>query len=151
MRQLVPATLIAGFLTVTICVADDASEADHVALQGTWTAVSGAVSGQEVTDDALKVFKIVVKGDKMTFAGNESTFALDADHAPRVIAVTPLSGPRKGKTQRAIYSLERNTFRLCMRAEPKENAPPPEAFETKAGDGLVLVTFQRDAAPPDAR
>lgn len=152
MHRRIPFALTLGLMITAVAVAADASKEDHAALQGSWTAVSGEVAGQAVNDEALRVFKIVVQDDKITFAGNESKFAVDASKTPKVIAVTPLAGPRKGKTQRAIYAIENNTFKLCLASDPAKPAPtPPTGFATQPGDGWVLVTFKRDVAPADGK
>lgn len=143
--------LATGLFIAADDVKKDASKDDQAAMQGNWTATSGEIQGQKVTDEAIKVFKIVVKGNKITFTGTPgSTFELDATKKPRVIAVTPLDGPRKGKTQRAIYSIDKDTLKLCMSNDrTKDNQPPPKEFATKPGDGLTLITFKRDPAEKD--
>ena len=143
---ILPALTIALSLTA-VDVKGDAAKNDLAALQGTWVAISGEVQGQKVNDAALRVFKIVIKGTRITFAGNrESTFELDTATSPRLIAVTPLDGPRKGKTQRAIYSVEKDILKLCMPGDPTKEGLPPREFTTRPGDGYTLVTFKRDTA-----
>jgi uncharacterized protein (TIGR03067 family) len=148
MKSCVFLALAIGLFVAAGDVKADSSTEDLAAMQGTWTAISGEVQGQKVTDDAIRVYKIIVKGNTITFMGTlESTFELDVTKTPKVIAVTPLDGPRKGKTQRAIYSLENGIFKVCMASDPaKGNAQPPKELATRPGDGLAIVTLKRDTA-----
>ncbi len=52
-----------------------------------------------------------------------------------------LDGPVKGKPQRGIYQLDKDRLVLCINNEKDQ---PPTEFATKAGDGLRLLTLQRE-------
>lgn len=137
--------VVMGLLIATSGVNANAAGDDTAALQGEWIAISGEVQGQKIANDALYVFKLVVRGNKVTFAGSlESNFELDETSTPKVVSVTPLTGPRTGTTQRAIYSIKGDILKLRMLNDPaKSNTQQLQEFVTKPGDGTAVVTFKR--------
>lgn len=140
--------LVTGLLVVTVDVNANAAGDDAAALQGEWIAISGEVQGQKIADDALYVFQLVIRGNKVTYAGSlESNFELDETSKPKVFSVTPLTGPRKGKTQRAIYSINGDILKVRMSNDPaKSSAQQLQEFATKPGDGTAVVTFKRKSS-----
>jgi hypothetical protein len=54
---------------------------------------------------------------------------------------------RKPVSYPATYAIEDGRLKLCIRLDASGGFGPPKKFATKAGDGCVLVEFERD--PPD--
>ncbi|HEX4608689.1 MAG TPA: sigma-70 family RNA polymerase sigma factor [Urbifossiella sp.] len=120
--------------------ADDLAE-----LQGNWTATALEGDGQKAPEDAVKAFKVTIKGNQITFnpqADNRtSTFRLDPSKNPKELTATPADGPQKGVPVRTIYSLKNGVLTLCMNNAGGE---PPTEFATKAGDGLRLLVLKKE-------
>ncbi len=116
---------------------------DKQLLQGTWVAVSGEMNGKPMPADGNDQFKLVIRGDRMTFhnQGAENrvmTFRLDPTKNPKEMSLTP----EKGLTITAIYALQDGRFKLC--AQNKEDAKKPTRFATAPGSGLIFIVFERE-------
>jgi uncharacterized protein (TIGR03067 family) len=147
MRFVVPAFLI---LLLTLCagaVQDDAAKKDLEALQGTWTAVAGERNGQKASEDDLKNFKVVFKGDKMIINPDNdnrtASFKLDPSNKPRALDITPEQGPKKGVSLPAIYELDGEALKICYDNEGVSDKRPTE-FKTAPKSGLWLLVLKRE-------
>jgi uncharacterized protein (TIGR03067 family) len=108
-------------------------------------------------DEAKKIksTKWVVTADKITFAmpGQEdqnASYKLDPTKKPKEIDLTPLDGPanEKGKTGRAIYSLDGDVLKICMPGSLATGERPTE-LATKEGGKTSLFIFKRVTANKD--
>lgn len=110
-------------------------------LQGEWTAGEQYVSGKALTDSPGA--KVAFTPGTMTFDGAEKlsvSFVVDPAATPNRITLIP----RKrgvGPLLHGIYSLDGDTLELCINLAI--NGAPPRAFETKDGDGCMLLKLQR--------
>lgn len=124
--------------------APDPKKADRVNIQGTWIAVSAEVGGEAMPAEAIKDFTVVISADKVRFNPKKddrsATYKLDPTRTPKVIELTPLEGPAKGKPQRAIYELTGDRLKLCVQ---NGKGDPPMKFETKPGTDLRLLVLKR--------
>jgi uncharacterized protein (TIGR03067 family) len=127
------------------------TESDRQLLQGTWIPITVALNGKiysmdqfhrEVTDDRLI---------RLTFSGNDCSvqirefdatirsdlaqFHLVANQNPKQIDFL-----REDQTERAIYSLNSEQLRLCIRLGV---GPRPTQFVTKEDSNLEIWTFKR--------
>jgi uncharacterized protein (TIGR03067 family) len=136
--------LTGGLLFAAGALPANASDNDREKLQGTWVAVSGEANGQQAPQEAVRGFKMFVRGDRITFTPEtdqrESSFKLDPSQHPKAIVITPLDGPRKGRPQRGLYSFEKGYLKLCVNNEKEQS---PIEFATKPGDGLRLLVLKR--------
>jgi uncharacterized protein (TIGR03067 family) len=148
MQSRVLLALAIGLLVAADDPKKNSADDDVAAMQGNWVGILGEIEGKKFGENEIQNFKVVVKGKKMTFpGGREGSFELDASKTPKIISLTPLDGPKKGKTQRAIYSIEKDSLKLCLTNSPAVDDPQPaKEFKTKAGDGLTLIVFKREAA-----
>ena len=80
--------------------------------------------------------------DGKAIASGTSTF--DPQANPKTIDFTPENGETKGELYLGIYELGPQVRRLCFAPPGK---PRPEAFQTRMGDGRILVTFERQDNP----
>ena len=145
--------MVAGFVVswfvVAVANADDAAKKDVKKLQGKWQAVELQVQGKKAPPEQVKKFRIVIKGDEITFnpdGGNrKSKFKVDPSKSPKTMDMTPLDGPRKGKTILGIYSREKGQLKICIPNSPNKSdiTKRPTEFKTASGDGLYLLTFER--------
>jgi RNA polymerase sigma factor (sigma-70 family) len=116
--------------------------ADQQLLQGTWVAVSGEQEGKPWPAERAEECKLVIRGNRMTFADQEGKgaipFRLDPTKNPKEIHLTL----EKGLTITAIYALQDGRLKFC--APNGEDAKKPTRFATKPGSGLILIVFERE-------
>ena len=136
-------------MTTVVVVADEprAGEKDKQALQGLWQAVELEANGQKAPAEAVKVFRIQIKGDQLVFnptsENRKHTFAIDPEAKPKAMDLTPADGPGKGqRLPCAIYKLDGDKLNVCLDKEGQAGKRPTE-FKTGAGDGLALITLER--------
>lgn len=131
--------------------ADAAS--DLQALQGTWRVSDVAVPPELPKDEAaamiaqVKQMTWTIKDNVLTMTNPLSsmlfTIKLDPTQAPKTIDLIPVDG--KFPLSVGLYSIEGETWQLCMTVNSKDRPPVMKA------DQAMLLTFQRgsatDAAP----
>jgi RNA polymerase sigma factor (sigma-70 family) len=119
---------------------------DRERLQGTWIAVTIEINGQKVAPEPDRPFRVVVKGDRITFNPDTdnrvSTFKLDPDKKPRAILLTPQDGPAKGRTVEGIYAID-PAGRLSLCFDNTQGKTRPAEFATAPGSGLTLLVLER--------
>jgi uncharacterized protein (TIGR03067 family) len=135
-----------------LLAADDpkaAGKKDLDQLQGTWTAARVEYNGEKADGDVVKGLKVVIDGDKMTVQAEspdlekygKMALKLDATTAPKLMDITVTAGDEKGTTFEAIYAVDKDQWKLCLKPFAKER---PAKFETSAGGNEVLVVFERE-------
>jgi RNA polymerase sigma factor (sigma-70 family) len=116
-------------------------------IQGTWAVVSAEQDGKEAPAEAIKDFAVLITADKIAFSPNgenrQASYKLDPKKDPKVIEMTPLDGPAKGKTLHGLYALEGDRLKLCLQNGPGKE---PTEFATKADSGLRLLVLKRKMA-----
>lgn len=121
-------------------------------LQGTWSIRSLDADGQSMPAEMLADARITVKGDRFTSTGMGAEYAgkieLDPLQNPRQIDMKFDAGPEAGNTNRGIYELDGNTWRLCLATSG--TVRPPD-FSAAPGSGFALETLVRGAAPAAAK
>lgn len=113
-------------------------------IQGTWKVVKLEHNGKVNTDhfrEGIWIFKdkeVTLRdvNDKEWFKG---TFVIDADKTPMTINITWSDGPLKGKTEKGIYKIEKDTLTLSRGTDDR-----PAAFTDAGKVGKPgLLTFER--------
>jgi len=142
------AALMACGLAAAAWAGDDPVARDTEALQGEWRAVKGTAEGQKTPTAEAEMFRIAVKGDRLTLsAGGEARkarFVLDPAKSPKAIDLTWLDGPEKGRTVPGVYALEKGRWRLCVpNAKAGEAVQRPKEFTAAAGERRMLFTLER--------
>ena len=126
-------------------VDSDGRTAQGQPLDGSWKLIAVEAFGREIPALSLRRQRIVweFKGNRLLHRPEighlrESTFEFDSTTTPGRIAVIPLNGrPKYG-----IYSLENDRLRVGIY---KDKNQLPTAFSTRAGDGLRILVFRREA------
>jgi uncharacterized protein (TIGR03067 family) len=115
------------------------------ALQGTWTIVSLELDGQKM--EGSPSGQVVVKGDRFTTTSMGATYdgvvEVNANQKPKHFDLVFREGPEKGNTNRGIYELQAETWRICLNTTGGKR---PSEFATSPGSGLALETLRRGAA-----
>jgi uncharacterized protein (TIGR03067 family) len=136
---LVVVALFAGF----VFAGEGKTDLDKI--QGTWVRASVERDGKPASADELKNTRLTLKGDKYTLDdGKEKrtgTFKLDATKTPKTLDIIADSGPNKGKTLKAIYKIEDDTFTYCVAGPDKDR---PTEFSGKEGSGHTLLVNKRE-------
>ena len=111
-------------------------------LSGAWTVVAAEKGGMQLPEEILKAIKLKFVGKKieMEILGEtkEGTFQVDPTKKPASIDLT-----FGGRTALGIYELTKDTLKICG-SEPGQDRPT--MFQA-AGEGQLLVTLKRQAAP----
>jgi RNA polymerase sigma factor (sigma-70 family) len=142
-----------------VAKADDKTNDDNDAIQGTWKVTGVEMNGKDMPDDAgakeMKSAKWIIMADKLTVSmpkqgQHDVTYKLDPTKKPKQIDFTPLDGPpnEKGKTGHGIYSLEGDVLKLCMPRVPDAGERPTE-LRTKEDSKDLLVTLKREKPAKD--
>ena len=138
-----------GAIAIALIVTAGESELvrkDRAALQGTWKVIASEQDGEKVPADDIKDLFLIFKGDVILIreAGKSEekfSFSLDPAKKPKEIDLTIKFGPAKGRVDRAIYSIEGDTLRICIQSA--KDTPRPREFSTRANSKLWLVVMQR--------
>jgi uncharacterized protein (TIGR03067 family) len=115
-------------------------------LEGCWKLIAVEAFGREIPALSIRQHSIFWE-----FSGNhllhrpeigrsrESTFELDATTTPGRIAILP----HGGRAKYGIYVLEKNQLKVGVY---KDKDQLPTGFATRAGDGLRILVFTREAS-----
>lgn len=130
---------------------DDPVKSDMDALQGTWFAVRLQNEEIQAPLDAIKQFKLTIKGQQMTFAteGIKETriigFKIDPSHKPATIDLVTLTGPENGQTLPGIYKLEGDILTICLptKRNEKKEYERPTSFDPKKSSNLGLFVVKK--------
>ena len=157
-----PATLTAVLLLPLLVVAisavarpqapaaDDAKHEairkDHLAIEGTWKAVSIEINGTAIpAGDVAKIriengrdgeWTVLVDGAEVA----EGTSTIDPTVTPKTIDFKITRGNDAGRETYGIYELTDTTRRLCI---AEAGRPRPADFSCPAGSGRTLAVFER--------
>jgi uncharacterized protein (TIGR03067 family) len=121
-------------------------EEEEAKWQGTWSAVSGESSGENLPPQSLANVKVVVEGVRFVLhrgQGKEAemSFTINPAENPKALDGTPVSGNAKGKTLPGIYRIEEDTLTICL--NPLLGGARPNSFTTKPDSPNVLYVFKR--------
>jgi len=133
---------------VVFVTAAGAAEKDVEHIQGTWTAESLILDGNDFYADGKSKVRLVFKGEKVTVEGNDEvrketsgfSFKLDQTTTPRLIDIKITDGEQKDTLVEGIYELKGDELKICVRIGGKER---PTKFESPEGSNLVLVVLKR--------
>jgi uncharacterized protein (TIGR03067 family) len=144
----------------------DGNEAQEK-LQGRWILVGGEEKGESFGEEDAKKEGLVllIKEDSLTMLehgrNKEGTLkiSLDPSKKPAAIDLTYTEGKHKGKTNHAIYSVEKDSLKICVSRKllPNEPAERPMEFKTKVAKedsdlrGMVLLVFQRQKKSAESK
>lgn len=118
--------------TLSSSCSGDANLKDLAALNGEWAFVAVEEHGQVTTPDEIKGQRWSINGNMITAIvpgtkDHKMAFKLYANKTPKEIDFLPQYDPYRGKSTRAIYTLESGKLRVCS-ADPDEKSPRPTEF-----------------------
>ena len=142
--------IVIGTLLVRPALSDGPAADDAKALQGEWRVVAGEREGKKAPEKTVlaALGKLIVEGDEFTLSGKNERPAkykirLDPTKTPKAIDLTIQEGKHKGTTVAGIYALEKDRLRLCLPFAGPDPSARPKDFETKEGDGVMMMTLER--------
>jgi uncharacterized protein (TIGR03067 family) len=114
-------------------------------LEGEWTMLSGAQSGQPMPKDWHKFAKRTATGNRITVTMNgqvmlDVRFTVNRESDPKAIDYVVAAGPAIGKRQYGIYRLDGETLTTAIAAL---GDPRPADFRTQTGDGRLVTSWRR--------
>jgi uncharacterized protein (TIGR03067 family) len=117
---------------------------DLAKLQGKWKVETLEMDGAAFALRAFPDAAIEVEGDRFTSRGMGAvyggTLEVDASESPKRLSMKFTEGPEKGNTNRGIYELRGDEWKLCL---SMTGGAAPEKFGTSAGSGHALETLRR--------
>ena len=135
--------LIAATIIAADDPKDDAVKKDLDQLKGAWTATSYVKDAKPAPEPELKMMKLVIAGDQVTFTKGKdlrkATYKLDPTQKPKAVDIVMVDGPDKGKTLQAIYEINGDEFKICLAILDK---PRPNDFAAKPE--TILETWKRE-------
>jgi len=121
-------------------------------LQGTWSVTALEVEGQKMPESMLADAGITIEGNRFTSTGMgavyEGTLKLDPSADPPQLDMKFDAGPEKGNTNLGIYSLEGNTWKLCVATRGKFR---PSRFVSTRDSAFALEILTRAKTKPTAK
>jgi len=144
MRPFLTPVLVVLFAAVAVADDKDAA-ADLKAMVGKWDIQKAELGGKDVAGSYKKAVKFeVAAGGKFTTQVGEGkydgTFTVDPAKKPKRMDIKPSTGPNKGKTLTAVYTLDGDDLTICY---DLTGADYPTGFESKPDTKLFLVTYKR--------
>ena len=115
-------------------------------LQGAWTCISATVNGKALPKETAAALRLTITQDryKTEKPGEvlfDSTYRVDPSRSPRQINMVGTEGDLKGKEAQGIYSIEKDTLRICY---TMPGGGRPERFESLPGSKAYLVVWKRE-------
>lgn len=124
----------------------EAIRKDHLAIEGTWKAVSIEINGTAIpAGDVAKIriengrdgeWTVLLDGAEVA----EGTSTIDPTVTPKTIDFKITRGNDAGRETYGIYEITDTTRRLCI---AEAGRPRPADFSCPAGSGRTLALFER--------
>ena len=113
-------------------------------LQGAWRITGLELDGQRTPADAVGDATLVIDGNRFTSIGMGAEYGglldIETSTNPHRLNMRFDLGPEKGNTNLAIYTLDGDTWTLCIAT--RGNARP-STFQAPADSGIALETLVR--------
>jgi uncharacterized protein (TIGR03067 family) len=119
---------------------------DQERLQGTWRIIAAESKGEKVASKDLGELFLIFDGDSIQVEEDKKkqdryTFRLNPERKPKEIDFSYIKGPKKGRTDRAIYLFQRERLTFCIQED--ETQGRPKDFNTEPNTALSLVVLER--------
>ena len=118
-------------------------EDDAKKLQGTWSVVAFEQNGKKLSNDEVKIMKVVIEGSTLTIHDGklmkaEAKFKLDPSKKPKQVDLTMGKDDLFG-----IYELNGDNFRMCTRDDKRPTEFTPKPKGTPATTTLLVLKRQK--------
>lgn len=117
-------------------------------LQGVWKIISLEMDGKALTGSGM----VSIKGNKFVSTGMgaeyEGTVKVNASAVPKTFDLKFTTGPEKGNTNRGIYELTGDRWKICLATR---GAARPKVFTAPPGTGIVVEVLERSSETEEAK
>lgn len=135
------AVSLAIVITSGFVRADDPPAKDVMELQGTWKLAS-VEADAKATDPIGGTVRWVIKKDKVFYGGKEiAGLKVDNSTSPRIMDLK-FSDPER--VYEGIYSVEKNTLKICLNRQTEGTKDRPGAFSTKDQSDWRMLVFEKE-------
>jgi len=143
-------TMVAGGLAVLFAMQTpevaELIRKDKERLQGTWKVIAAESKGEKVSAKDLGDLFLIFDGDTIQVQEDKKkqdrySYRLTPDRKPKEIDFAYTKGPKKGRTDRAIYLFQGDRLTFCIQED--ESQPRPKEFNTEPDTALFLVVMER--------
>jgi uncharacterized protein (TIGR03067 family) len=119
---------------------------DKERMQGTWKVIAAESKGEKVPAKELADLFLIFEDDTIQVQEDKKkqdryTYRLTPDRKPKEIDFAYTKGPKKGRTDRAIYLFQGDRLTFCIQED--EGQPRPKEFNTEPDTALFLVVLER--------
>jgi uncharacterized protein (TIGR03067 family) len=119
---------------------------DQERLQGTWRIIAAESTGERVPSKDLGELFLIFDGDSIQVQEDKKkqdryTFRLNPERKPKEIDFSYTKGPKKGRTDRAIYLFQGDRLTFCIQED--ETQARPKDFNTEPNTALSMVVLER--------
>ncbi|MFN0016709.1 MAG: TIGR03067 domain-containing protein [Pirellulaceae bacterium] len=145
---------VTALFSVSRAADDEALKAGLKALEGKWEVTACQKDGEEQGDVVKIGIKLEFKDTNMEITGSDPNFTaqkrfikLDVTTTPKIMDVAEKAEELKDGTKllEGLYSVDGDTFKFCFQMDGDQPAKGkrPSALESKAGSGVLLLTFKK--------
>jgi uncharacterized protein (TIGR03067 family) len=139
--------LLAVLATCSRTPGDEPPKGDLAKLQGTWTVVSGERGGKSMDASRIADRQVVIRGNTFTDQNTtkkeilaRGTLTINETKSPRRVDARFDFGELAGKSCKAIYEVDGDTFRTCTGVEGDER---PTSFRSQPATGQMMFVYRR--------
>jgi uncharacterized protein (TIGR03067 family) len=112
-------------------------------LQGAWKLVKVEIN-EEAQNLGDRQPRWIIKGNKIEYGGEElATLNADSGTSPKLF---DLHFKTSKKDYEGIYSIEKDTLKICINGKTTEIKERPDTFSTKDKEHFRVYVFERDKA-----
>jgi uncharacterized protein (TIGR03067 family) len=140
MNSRIACLALAAAVSLGTALAQEAQVKKELApLQGTWKVVELEVNGKN--PEFVQKAQWVIKGNKVLYAGEElAELTIDNTTKPPCI---DLSFRKPKKVLEGIYSVEKDTLKICVNSKGEGAKERPTDFKTDGKENWRLLVFER--------
>jgi len=137
-------TAIVCALSVAAATAEAPAPKEPADLQGVWRLESVEVKGEQRPPLGGGEPRLVFDGSKVLYDGEEiASVTADPRSTPKIIDLT-FSDPKR--TMEGIYTVEKDTLRVCINIHTDGVKERPQDFSTADKENPRVLVFQREMA-----
>ena len=141
MASLLACSLFVCLSTAAESPKEDTTKKAPAELQGAWKIVSLETNG-EASDVFKNKPQLIINGDKMRYGGEDiAKLSVDAAASPKSIDLAFID-PKA--TYEGIWSLEKDTLRICFNSNSAGVKERPVEFTTQDKGNMRLLILERD-------
>ncbi len=137
--------LTVGALIAAAPAADEQTEKDQKALQGSWIVLTSEAYGEDSPAEEKEKLRVIFDNDMVRLKGAReqddlASYTLDASKSPKQIDATIKEGESAGQTVKGIYKIEDGKVTMCWSMPGGER---PSEFKTETGSETRMFVLKK--------